>query len=131
MPLLNATGIAVIAVALGRKKVLGNGAIGCSPTSMPTSLISDGWPIGDPFGKDSSRTLLTGAEIDANIAWHEGHLRYVLWSYFQYHHDARTHLSLNKDCPRPRPVQLPSANNNIIAFPEAGGLHHRYDRRAA
>jgi hypothetical protein len=66
VPLLNATGIAVIAVALGRKKVLGNGAIGCSPTSMPTSLISDGWPIGDPFGKDSSRTLLTGAEIGAN-----------------------------------------------------------------
>jgi hypothetical protein len=33
---------------------------------MPTSLISDGWPIGDPFGKDSSRTLLTGAEIGAN-----------------------------------------------------------------
>jgi hypothetical protein len=176
---------------------------------MPTSLISDGWPIGDPFGKDSSRTLLTGAEIDANIAsirtvfarfldfdarrhhrqqcrlarsaalhpvpaatwgqpgpgqivWaglpssrsrdgnHGGrhcpaitlaeplrrpirrecldhviilaerHLRYVLSSYFQYHHDAS--LSLNKDCPRPRPVQLPSTGNNIIAFPEVGNI---------
>ena len=42
----------------------------------------------------------------------------------------RTHLSLNKDCPRPRPIQLPSAGN-IIAFPEVGGLHYRYERRAA
>src|SRR6266851_1512777 len=42
----------------------------------------------------------------------------------------RTHLSLNKDCPWPRPVQLPSVGN-VIAFPEVGGLHHRYERRAA
>jgi hypothetical protein len=39
-------------------------------------------------------------------------------------------LSLHKDCPWPRPVQLPSAGN-VIAFPEVGGLHHRYERRAA
>jgi hypothetical protein len=42
----------------------------------------------------------------------------------------RTHLSLGKNCPRPRPIQFPSAGN-IIAFPEVGGLHHRYERRAA
>src|SRR5947208_70418 len=52
-------------------------------------------------------------------------LRRVLSSYFQYHHDTRTHLSLGKDCPRPRRVHLPSTGN-IIAFPEVGGLHHRY-----
>jgi hypothetical protein len=69
--------------------------------------------------------------LDHVIILSERHLRRVLSSYFQYHHDARTHLSLNKDCPRPRPVQLPSAGNNIIAFPEVGGLHHRYERRAA
>jgi hypothetical protein len=28
-------------------------------------------------------------------------------------------------------VQLPSAGNNIIAFPQVGGLHHRYERQAA
>jgi putative transposase len=65
------------------------------------------------------------------IILNERHLRRVLSGYFQYHHDARTHLSLSKDCPRPRPVQLPSAGHNIIAFPEVGGLHHRYERRAA
>ena len=42
----------------------------------------------------------------------------------------RTHLSLDKDCPQPRPIQPPSAGK-IIAFPEVGGLHHRYERRAA
>jgi hypothetical protein len=42
---------------------------------------------------------------------------------------SRTHLSLNKGCPRPRRVQFPS-EGNIMAFPEVGGLHHRYERRA-
>jgi putative transposase len=40
------------------------------------------------------------------------------------------HLSLGKDCSRPRPIQSQSAGN-IIAFLEVGGLHHRYERRAA
>jgi putative transposase len=69
--------------------------------------------------------------LDHVIILSERHLRRVLSSYFRYHHDARTHLSLNKDCPRPRPVQLPSTGNNIVDFPEVGGLHHRYERRAA
>ena len=69
--------------------------------------------------------------LDHVIILSERHLRRVLSSYFHYHHDARTHLSLDKDCPRPRAVQLPSTGNNIIAFPQVGGLHHRYERRAA
>jgi transposase InsO family protein len=69
--------------------------------------------------------------LDHVIVLNECHLHRVLSSYFQYHHEARTHLSLNKDCPQPRSLQLPSAGNNIIAFPAVGGLHHRYERRAA
>jgi putative transposase len=65
--------------------------------------------------------------LDHVIVLNERHLRRVLSSYCQYHHDSRTHLSLDKDCPWPRRVQLPSAGN-IIAFPEVGGLHHRYER---
>ena len=68
--------------------------------------------------------------LDHVIILNERHLRRILSSYFRYHHDARTHLSLNKDCPRPRCVQLPSAGD-IIAFPEVGGLHHRYERCVA
>src|SRR5262249_11644109 len=69
--------------------------------------------------------------LDHVITLSERHLRRVLSSYFQYHHDARTHLSLDKDCPRPRPVQLPCTGDNVIAFPQVGGLHHRYMGRAS
>jgi putative transposase len=68
--------------------------------------------------------------LDHIIIFNERHLHHVLSRYFQYHHGARTHLSLNKDCPQPRRIQLPSAGE-IIALPEVGGLHHRYERRAA
>jgi putative transposase len=43
---------------------------------------------------------------------------------------SRTHLALAKDSPVPRPVQSAAAGP-IVATPEAGGLHHRYDRVAA
>jgi putative transposase len=68
--------------------------------------------------------------LDHIIVFNEAHLRRVLFCYFRYYHRSRTHLSLNKDCPAPRPIQPPSAGK-IVAFPEVGGLHHRYERRAA
>jgi putative transposase len=68
--------------------------------------------------------------LDHVIIFNETHLRRVLSCYFRYYHRSRTHLSLNKDCPDPRSIQLPSAGK-IVAFPEVGGLHHRYERRAA
>jgi len=64
------------------------------------------------------------------IIFDERHLRGVLSSYFQYYHQTRTHLSLDKDCPDTRPVHRPAAGK-IIALPEVGELHHRYERRAA
>ena len=60
------------------------------------------------------------------IIFDERHLRRVLSSYFQYYHKSKTHLSLDKDCPETRPTHPPIAGK-IIAFPEVGGLHHRYD----
>jgi hypothetical protein len=68
--------------------------------------------------------------LDHVIIFNETHLRRVLSCYFRYYHRSRTHLSLNKDCPDPRSIQPPSAGK-IVAFPEVGGLHHRYERRAA
>ena len=41
-----------------------------------------------------------------------------------------SHLSLAKDAPTPRRVQAVT-EGDVIAFREVGGLHHRYDRRAA
>jgi transposase InsO family protein len=68
--------------------------------------------------------------LDHIIIFNEHHLRRVLSSYFQYHHQSRTHLSLDKDCPETRPIHPPTAGK-IVAFLEVGGLHHRYERRAA
>jgi putative transposase len=60
----------------------------------------------------------------------ERHLRRVLVRYFAYYHQARTHLSLDKDAPDSRPIEPPE-RGTIIPIPEVGGLHHRYVRRAA
>jgi putative transposase len=43
---------------------------------------------------------------------------------------SRTHLSLNKDAPIPRPVAKP-CDGRVVAIPQIGGRHHRYERRAA
>jgi len=56
------------------------------------------------------------------------HLKRILASYFVYYHGSRTHLGLDKQCPIPRQV---SSNGRIIAIPQLGGLHHRYERVAA
>jgi putative transposase len=60
----------------------------------------------------------------------ERHLRWILKRYFRYYLDFRTHLSLEKDAPNPRTIQSPEMRN-IVQIPEVGGLHHRYERRAA
>ena len=46
------------------------------------------------------------------------------------YHESRTHLSLEKDALTPRRVQA-LTEGDVIAFPAVGGLHHRYERRAA
>jgi len=68
--------------------------------------------------------------LDHVVVFNEQHLRRVLSSYFHYHHEARTHLSLDKDCPRPRPIQTWSSGK-IIALAQVGGLHDLYEHRAA
>ena len=55
-----------------------------------------------------------------------GHLQ----GFVDYSHQSRTHLGLEKDSPEPRPVQLADMGR-LIATAEVGGLHHRYERRAA
>ena len=64
------------------------------------------------------------------IVLNERHLRRILVSYLDYYHRSRTHLSLGKDTPEARSVQ-PGGTGKIVAFPQVGGLHHRYERLAA
>src|SRR6516162_7127156 len=68
--------------------------------------------------------------LDQVIVFNEGSLRRILASYFDYYHRSRTHLSLGKDSPETRPVQPPEIGP-VVAVRQAGGLHHRYERRAA
>ena len=68
--------------------------------------------------------------LDHVVILGERHLRRTLTRYFAYYHQARTHLSLDKDAPDARAVELSDAGR-IVEIPEVGGLHHRYVRRAA
>ena len=68
--------------------------------------------------------------LDHMIVFGEASLRRTLSCYFSYYHQTRTHLSLDKDAPDPRPIQPPELGR-VFAVPQVGGLHHRYERRAA
>ena len=68
--------------------------------------------------------------LDHLIVFGERSLRRTLYSYFSYYHQTRPHLSLEKDAPEPRPIQPPELGR-VVAVPQVGGLHHRYERRAA
>jgi len=66
--------------------------------------------------------------LDHVVVLSRRHLRNLLRSYFTYYHRSRTHLSLAKDAPEPRAMM---SCGEIIAVPQVGGLHHRYERRTA
>jgi transposase InsO family protein len=68
--------------------------------------------------------------LDHVIVLSERHLRRVLRRYLAYYHGSRTHLSLDKDAPMARRIQHPT-EGPVVEFAEVGGLHHRYERRAA
>ena len=68
--------------------------------------------------------------LDHVLVLGERHLRRTLTRYLAYYHEARTHLSLDKDAPDGRSVERPE-RGSVISIREVGGLHHRYVRRAA
>ena len=68
--------------------------------------------------------------LDPVIVLHQRHLGRILSTYARYYNRTRTHLALEKDAPERRAVHDRDLGE-VIAFPEVGGLHHRYERRAA
>jgi putative transposase len=64
------------------------------------------------------------------VIFNERHLRRPLPSYVDYYQRTRTHLSLDKDCPDPRPI-MSRRIRKMIVIPQVGGLHRRYERLAA
>ncbi len=68
--------------------------------------------------------------LDHLVVFNERSLRRTLQDYFDYYLRSRTNLALDKDTPESRPIQPPELGS-VIELPEVGGLHHRYERRAA
>ena len=68
--------------------------------------------------------------LDHVIAFNESSLRRILKAYFEYYEHSRTHLALEKDAPASRAIQ-PPAMGKVVQLRQVGGLHHRYERRAA
>ncbi len=68
--------------------------------------------------------------LDHVVVLNELHLLRVLRSYASYYHDSRTHRALDGDSPDGRAVEPPE-QGEVITYPQLGGIHHRYTRRAA
>ena len=68
--------------------------------------------------------------LDHVVVMNQSSLRRQIASYLDYYHGSRSHLSLGKDSPNGRAVEPPELGR-IVAVPNVGGLHHRYQRRAA
>jgi putative transposase len=68
--------------------------------------------------------------FDHVIVFNEAGLQRLMTLYCSYHERSRTHLSLGKDTPIPRSITPPS-DGTVVTIPQVGGLHHRYERRAA
>ena len=64
--------------------------------------------------------------LDYVIVLSEHRLKGILKNYFEYYHQDRTHLGLEKDTPVVRAIQIKPKAGRLIALPRVGGLHHRY-----
>ena len=92
-------------------------------------LIAPRSPWQNPYAKELSVRYSENC-LDHVIVLNEAHLHHILTEYFQYYHNCRPHLSLDRDSPTPRCIEPPS-EGEVVAIPQVGGLHHRYTRRAA
>ena len=68
--------------------------------------------------------------LDHVIVFSASGLQRLMKRYCACYEQSRTHLSLTKDAPIPRPIAAPG-DGRVVAIPRVGGLHHRYERQAA
>ncbi len=95
----------------------------------PRSADSAEMPWQNPYAERFIGSLRREC-LDHVIVLNEASLRRILRSYFQYYERSRTHLALEKHAPESRVIQPPELGE-IVELPQVGGLHHRYERRAA
>ena len=94
-----------------------------SISGHPRSPDVDTLPLQNGFAE--RLIARSAANASTVVVFGEHHLRHVLTCYMGYYNAVRTHLSLGKDTPHWRPVQLAG---RIQAHPIIGGLHHQYVR---
>lgn len=87
----------------------------------PPTICSNVFRVGFCSGRAVIIGPIRRGCLDQVIVLERVHLHRVRESYFAYYHRCGTHLSLAKDAPQARRVQLPE-EGKIIAFPEAGGF---------
>ncbi len=92
-------------------------------------MIAPQSPWQNPFSESLVGSIRREC-LDHVIVLGQRHLRKILQSYADYYLRSRTHLSLAKDAPASRRVEPPELGA-VVEFPEVGGFHHRYERRAA
>jgi transposase InsO family protein len=68
--------------------------------------------------------------LDHVLVFNATGLQRLMKLYCAYYEQSRTHLSLNKNAPIPRPTAA-SVDGRVVAIPQLGGLHHRYEPQAA
>jgi putative transposase len=95
---------------------------------MSEILIAPRAPWQNPFAERVIGSIRREC-LDHVIVLNERHLRRLLRRYLAYYNATRPHQSLHNDSPHRRKVQTP-AGGRIVAIPQVGGLHHRYQRAA-
>ena len=68
--------------------------------------------------------------LDHVVVISDRQLRRILKEYLSYYNQVRTHLSLHKDAPVPRPAKPPDLGR-VTKIRRVGGLHQEYTRLAA
>jgi len=91
-------------------------------------LIAPRAPWQNPFAERVIGSIRREC-LDHVIVFNERHLRRLLRSYLAYYNATRPHQALHNNSPHPRDVQ-PPACGRILAIPQIGGLHRRYQRAA-
>jgi len=99
-----------------------------SGLGMTEVLIAPRAPWQNPFAERVIGSIRREC-LDHVIVLNERHLRRLLRRYFTYYNATRPPQALHNDSPYRREVQTPAAGR-IVAIPQVGGLHHRYQRAA-
>ena len=89
-------------------------------------LIAPRSPWQNPYAERAIGSIRREC-LDHVIVLNEDHLHRILAEYFEYYHQARAHLSLDRNSPIPRQV-CPPEQGKVVARAYLGGLHHWYTR---